>query len=456
MARKLPWASAAPVAPKRTIAYTPASLTPRPPKRQHIQPTSPIPDEIKREIQADLTSSDLDPVSPRRNRAQQRLRNGRTPSTSPPPAPPTIEILREGLDGDDVYVMVEDEFQAVAQGFTAHLHHAEYKRLMREAKERKRAPLPDLVVNIPFVTRARMQRQDLEGTQAAGLKDISAGLLASSDVEDVDGLVEEAEKEMADPWTGTTLAGLMNADPAKEKTSLKGLEKLTSGSRAARGLMPNSDTVGRAQQSEDQIPTATRPLRTERNVGNAAAKQEHPDIGANSSRSSKHQESHPRLRAMNRIFDDDYGTAESTARSISATASSSTPTETHSEIKSNKKSIPKVETLTHSSASTGNSVHLSSITRGNKPSTSETPKSSPKKKKSFFDDLDDFDVDAFDRAQAAAKMSSQPASQEQRSSQLEKPKPNPIKQEPEDGRIGQNPKKRDRSRYDEIPVFLIG
>jgi hypothetical protein len=37
--------------------------------------------------------------------------------------------MKDGLAGDDIWVMVEDEFLATAKAFTAHLHHAEYQRL---------------------------------------------------------------------------------------------------------------------------------------------------------------------------------------------------------------------------------------------------------------------------------------------------------------------------------------
>lgn len=67
------------------------------------------------------------PSSPAR-RAYQRSH-----STSPPPAPPPTEYMKSS---DGVWIMVEDELYAMAQQFTQHLHHAEYKRLQKEAAER--------------------------------------------------------------------------------------------------------------------------------------------------------------------------------------------------------------------------------------------------------------------------------------------------------------------------------
>ncbi|KAK5008112.1 hypothetical protein LTR28_004423, partial [Elasticomyces elasticus] len=82
----------------------------------------------------------------------------RTPSTSPPPAPPDEEsvisekchscpssrdyrFMRDGYAADDMWVMVEDEFLETAQLYTQHLHHAEYQRLKKLAKAQKATDL---------------------------------------------------------------------------------------------------------------------------------------------------------------------------------------------------------------------------------------------------------------------------------------------------------------------------
>ncbi|KAK0736125.1 hypothetical protein B0T21DRAFT_288148 [Apiosordaria backusii] len=46
----------------------------------------------------------------------------------------SARLMMEGIDKDDKYRMVEDEFLAVAGGFTRHLHAAEYQRLKGLAK----------------------------------------------------------------------------------------------------------------------------------------------------------------------------------------------------------------------------------------------------------------------------------------------------------------------------------
>ena len=42
--------------------------------------------------------------------------------------------MHPGLNADDIYVMVEDEFLATAQLYTQHLHQAEYQRLKALAR----------------------------------------------------------------------------------------------------------------------------------------------------------------------------------------------------------------------------------------------------------------------------------------------------------------------------------
>jgi hypothetical protein len=55
----------------------------------------------------------------------------RNQSSSPPPGPPPEEYMISGLEHDDGWVMVEDEFVTTARVLTAHLHHADYQRLKK-------------------------------------------------------------------------------------------------------------------------------------------------------------------------------------------------------------------------------------------------------------------------------------------------------------------------------------
>ena len=151
----------------------------------------------------------------------------RTPSTSPPPAPPDTEPMREGYDEDDEWMIVEDEFQTLAQSFTKHLHHAEYKRLMRKARDAPKTQLPEPKSPMSRETKQRLRRKALERKQSDGLDEIMPTVAEGND-----GRVEDERVE--DPWRGTSLAGLM-ATGSQEKRSLKGLGKLPSSTRAAKG-----------------------------------------------------------------------------------------------------------------------------------------------------------------------------------------------------------------------------
>jgi hypothetical protein len=137
--------------------------------------------------------------------------------------------MREGFENDDIWMMVEDEFQSLAQSFTAHLHRAEYKRLMKKAKEAPPRSLPEPASPISKETQRKLQRRALVDKQNTALQSVTA---ASR----IDGLSDDQEEDkVEDPWRGTALAGLM-ALGSQEKTSLKGLEKLPSSTRAAQGF----------------------------------------------------------------------------------------------------------------------------------------------------------------------------------------------------------------------------
>lgn len=212
MARRLPWDLEA-ASSKKTPQNRPRKTDAN--KQDNPSDSSATPAKTQTRLKQE-------PVTPTKNR-----RSTRTPSTSPPPGPPDVEPMRAGFDEDDAWMMVEDEFQTLAQSFTAHLHHAEYKRLVKKARDAPKKRLPEPVSPMPNATKRKLQRQALEQQQEEGLDRV---------IPKVNGdLSEEAEDEkIEDPWKGTSLARLMVAG-SQEKRSLKGLEKLPSSTRAARG-----------------------------------------------------------------------------------------------------------------------------------------------------------------------------------------------------------------------------
>jgi hypothetical protein len=134
--------------------------------------------------------------------------------------------MRDGYDGDDIYIMVEDEFQAIAQSYTAHLHRAEYKKLMRESKQRPAKALPEPTSPMTSDARKRLKAAALREKQKGTLQQVTG-------IELID--EEDEEDKIGDLWSGTSLGPLM-ADGSQPKTSLVGLERLNSTTRAGMGF----------------------------------------------------------------------------------------------------------------------------------------------------------------------------------------------------------------------------
>jgi len=149
-------------------------------------------------------------------------------------------FLIEGLDQDDRWIMVEDEFYAIAQTFTQHLHYAEYVRRKKEAKAQSASETT--AIARPTDGRTPMsnelkQRKEAEALAArhkAGLEQI-AGPHEMDDTDDDD-----------DTWAGTHLHGLM-ASPRKSRL-LVCSQSLKSSTRAAAGFGQTSDSQSGPRQ----------------------------------------------------------------------------------------------------------------------------------------------------------------------------------------------------------------
>ncbi|KAI9876386.1 MAG: hypothetical protein M1830_006623 [Pleopsidium flavum] len=217
MARTLPWL-------KEAGAVKSEAKRDRPVKKQRIM-----------EPESEEDDPNSTGVSTPRRKAM--LRPVRTPSTSPPPEPPKEEFMEEGLDGDDAYIMVEDEFQAIAKSFTQHLHHAEYVRLKNLAKTQNASTINTISRPVDSITKMREETKKKKEAEARSVKQenalqqmkAQAGRPKSDDDEsDMD------DNMVDDPWVGTSLQGLMTS-PRKSQTSLTGLDGVKSKTRAAAG-----------------------------------------------------------------------------------------------------------------------------------------------------------------------------------------------------------------------------
>ncbi|PLB51081.1 hypothetical protein P170DRAFT_159482 [Aspergillus steynii IBT 23096] len=171
------------------------------------------------------------------------FRSSPTPPSSPIQRCPSEEYLIEGLDNDDIYMMVEDEFYAVAQTFTQHLHYAEYVRRKKEAKLQNAAAIQDLarptdgVTPMSEETKKRHEAGALSIRQKEGLGQIQSGRPAV-DSEDSDDVEEDVALD--DTFAGTSLHDLLMS-PRKAR-SLVGMQGVKSSTRAAAGFSQSSDT----------------------------------------------------------------------------------------------------------------------------------------------------------------------------------------------------------------------
>jgi hypothetical protein len=161
--------------------------------------------------------------------------------------------MHEGIENDDKYRMVEDEFLTVAKTFTVHLHAAEYKRQQKIVKSRNAetinsisrpvtGKMPDHTKRkAEAAARAKAQKAALEGVLARGKKAEDS----SDDSDDGDGL----------PYFGTTLHGLMDS-PRKKAASLARLVTIAATTRAAAGFKQSAAHSNPERQANQESPVS--------------------------------------------------------------------------------------------------------------------------------------------------------------------------------------------------------
>lgn len=116
----------------------------------------------------------------------------------------------EGLDNDDRYRMVEDEFFAMAGMFTAYLHRAEYQRLKNQAKSQNAETIANIsrpvVGSLTEIARKRQEDVLRRRKQQEALKRVRGDA----------GIQDHSADEDDAPWTGTALQGLMDNSRKEE------------------------------------------------------------------------------------------------------------------------------------------------------------------------------------------------------------------------------------------------
>ncbi|KAM7216926.1 hypothetical protein V8F06_007689 [Rhypophila decipiens] len=219
MPRQLPWKVNRPAAPKPSAPRDSTSQSPT--ARSTPKPKSETP-----------------------RRSLGRLNGGRSPSTSPPPQPIPEEFMREGVDKDDRYRMVEDEFLAVAHDFTRHIHAAEYQRLKNMAKSQNEETIQNISRPVTGeMTELVKRRQAVLNTAKRQRKILGKRYYADTDSED-----DEDERDGRKEG-GSSLQGLMDS-PRKRAIPLislgsgLGTRTATSPSRRRR-----RDLIGQSQNA---------------------------------------------------------------------------------------------------------------------------------------------------------------------------------------------------------------
>ncbi|KAH7249013.1 uncharacterized protein BKA55DRAFT_691122 [Fusarium redolens] len=253
MGRKLPWkTSSTPSGPERKTSVKSESALPTPSRTTHPDTPSASRKKPRRErvIEAEGIPNSSLSSQPQRNR-QYYTDATRSPSTSPPPEPPKERFMRPGLDHDDRYRIVEDEFVNMAHQFTLHIHTSEYNRLKNLAKHQNADTIREIerpVVGAPTLfTRQRQEdvrrnakQRKLLGNDANEKKD---SLYAGSSLQ---GLMESPRKEHK--WISTGLA-----DTAATRASAGFNSQRISPLRLRQGSKPSSAKKRQIPLGDDDV-----------------------------------------------------------------------------------------------------------------------------------------------------------------------------------------------------------
>ncbi|RBR10490.1 hypothetical protein FVER53590_06349 [Fusarium verticillioides] len=226
MGRKLPWkTSSTPSGPERKTSVKPESPLPTPSRAP--RPSTPSPSRKK----------------PRRERVIEAEDATRSPSTSPPPEPPKERFMRPGLDHDDRYRIVEDEFVNMAHQFTLHIHTSEYNRLKNLAKHQNADTIREIerpVVGAPTLLTRHRQEDVCRNVKQRKL------------------LGTNSNEKKDSPYVGSNLQGLMES-PRKEHKwiSATGLAD-TAATRASAGFKSQKISPLRLNQGSSSTPAKKR------------------------------------------------------------------------------------------------------------------------------------------------------------------------------------------------------
>lgn len=161
----------------------------------------------------------------------------------------------EGVDGDDKYRMVEDEFIGIASQFTTHLHKAEYQRLKQQAKAQNADKIRSISrPAVGALTAAAKKRQEMRKHLAKQRNGLRRAAANSKQRQDDAGDDEDGFADVNRP--GTSLYSLMER-PGKAELPLTNLTSTTTSTRASAGFKRSSSGLGHASQASSTNPAHT-------------------------------------------------------------------------------------------------------------------------------------------------------------------------------------------------------
>ncbi|KAI0131848.1 hypothetical protein BJ170DRAFT_222768 [Xylariales sp. AK1849] len=146
--------------------------------------------------------------------------------------------MREGVDEDDMYRMVEDEFTSTAQRFTAHLHAVEYQKLKDAAKTQNAQTIKSISRPVVGSMSDLVQKKQARAARLKKQRTATNGNMSDDDTDD------DAYHQ------GTSLFGLM-ASPRKKvpRLPVDHTIPLPGSKRAAVGFQRGTHTSGRPMQA---------------------------------------------------------------------------------------------------------------------------------------------------------------------------------------------------------------
>ena len=180
--------------------------------------------------------------------------------------------MEEGLEQDDKYRLVEDEFLAVAQKFTVYLHAAEYKRQQRMAQSRNAQMISSIsrptVGVLPDHTKRRLdgiERTEAQRKVIGGLVDQNKSIRS-----------DDSDSGHDLPYVGTTLHSLMDS-PRRRGISLSKITSTAATTRASAGFKKPSIHSKDPMYDSPKSKTAVKPSFERRSIGSSIASTDDDD-----------------------------------------------------------------------------------------------------------------------------------------------------------------------------------